>query len=233
MKKSAFTLIELVFVIVVLGILASLAVGRMDRDLKQEAEDTILSHIRLTQQLALNDNKHRSDNDNKWQRAYWRFEYADCSDATNYDGTKSLFYRIGSDKNRLGSINKTESAINPINGKYIYTFHTCNTLQPNETPEVLISKEFGVKKIDMDTVNGCGIAVGSSTAKQIAFDYLGRPHRGVNAYGTPNFKKLMIQDCNITFTMSTDYDNDGNDDSFIITIQKETGHAFIVGQESL
>ncbi|HIP42238.1 MAG TPA: type II secretion system protein, partial [Campylobacterales bacterium] len=32
MKKSAFTLIELVFVIIVLGILASLAMGRMERD---------------------------------------------------------------------------------------------------------------------------------------------------------------------------------------------------------
>jgi prepilin-type N-terminal cleavage/methylation domain-containing protein len=232
MKKSAFTMIELVFVIVILGIMASIAMGRMERDLKQEASETILSHIRLAQQLALNDNKHRSDSDSKWQKAYWRFEYGDCSDATNYDGTDSLFYRVGSDINRLGSINKVESAINPNNGKYIYTFHTCDTLQPNETPEVLLSKKFGIRDIDMNTANGCGISIGSSVAKQIAFDYLGRPHRGVGSYNSPSFQKLMIEDCNITFTMSTDYDNNGIDDSFIITIEAETGHAFIVGQEN-
>ena len=230
-NKSAFTMIELVFVIVVLGILASLAMGRMDRDLKQEAATTILSHIRLAQQLAISDNKHRSDNDGRWQRAYWRFEYADCSDATNYDGTDSLFYRVGSDIDRGGNINKVESAINPNNGKYIYTFHTCNTLQSNETPEVLMSKEFGIRKIDMDRVNGCGISVGTSTAKHIAFDYLGRPHRGIGSYNVPSYQKLMVEDCNITFTMSTDYDGDNSDDSFTITVEAETGHAFIVGQE--
>jgi len=232
-NKSAFTMIELVFVIVVLGILASLAMGRMERDLRQEAAETILSHIRLAQQLALKDNKHRSDNNAEWQKAYWRFEYADCSDATNYDGTDSLFYRVGSDSDRGGNINKTESAINPINGKYLYTFHTCNNLQADETPEVLISKEFGVKNIVMDTRNGCGISSGSSIAKHIAFDYFGRPHRGISGYSTSEFQKLMVEDCNITFTLSTDYDDDGNDDSFTITIKKETGHAFIVGQESL
>lgn len=233
MKKSAFTLIELVFVIVVLGILASLAIDRMDRDLKQEASETILSHIRLTQQQALNDNKHRADDDNRWQRAYWRFEYADCSDMTNADGSKSLFYRVGSDIDRAGNIGKEESAINPINGKYLYTFHTCNTLQSDETPDVLISKKFGIKNINMDTSKGCGIASGTTTAKHIAFDYFGRPHRGVAGYSSVDFSKLMVEDCNLTFILSTDQNNDGNDDSFTITIEKDTGHAFIVGQEEL
>jgi prepilin-type N-terminal cleavage/methylation domain-containing protein len=236
-KKSAFSLIELVFVIVVLGILASLAMSRSERDLRQEASETILSHIRLAQQLALRDNKHRpfdgTNNDDRWQRAYWRFEYANCSDMENYDGTASLHYRVGSSIDLGANIDKAESAINPINGKYLYTFHTCNDLEDDESPEVLLSEKFGVRKIEMDTNSGCGIAVGSSTAKQIAFDYLGRPHRGVNAYNTPQFQKLMIEDCNITFTMSTDQNSDGNDDSFIITIKKETGHAFIIDQEEL
>ena len=71
-------MIELVFVLVILGILASLAMGRMDRDLRQEAAETILSHIRLTQQLALRDNKHSSDNNNSWQRAYWNINLSTC-----------------------------------------------------------------------------------------------------------------------------------------------------------
>ena len=234
--KSAFTMIELVFVIVVLGILASLAMGRMDRDLRQEAASTILSHIRLTQQLALRDNKHRSDNDVKWQKAYWRFEYADCSDAKNKDGSKSLYFRVGSDIDRRNNIDKKESAINPINGKYLYSFNTCNNLKSDESPEVLMSKKFGIRKVEMDRKHGgCGIASGRSSSKQIAFDYLGRPHRGVQGYNSASdfFKKLMVNDCNITFILSTDQDNDNLDDNFTITIKANTGHVFVVGQEDL
>jgi len=50
MKHSAFTMIELVLVIVVLGILAALAMPRLERDLRQEAKDNLLSAIRYTQQ---------------------------------------------------------------------------------------------------------------------------------------------------------------------------------------
>lgn len=57
MKHPAFTMIELVFVIVVLGILSALAMPRIDRDLRQEAKDNILSSIRYTQHLALIDEK--------------------------------------------------------------------------------------------------------------------------------------------------------------------------------
>ena len=120
MKKSAFTIIEFVFVIVILGILAFLSLGRMDRDLKEEASSTILSHIRLAQQLALNDNKHRKDNNPSWQRAYWRFEYGKCRNTTNLeDGTAKYYYRVGAATTLDTGFNKNESAINPIDGKYL------------------------------------------------------------------------------------------------------------------
>ena len=215
-------MIELVFVIVVLGILASLAMGRMDRDLKQEAATTILSHIRLAQQLALRDNKHRSDNDAKWQRAYWRFEYGKCS------GVDEYYYRVGSDRDMDGSIDKSESAINPVNGKYLYTFNTCDALQDDESPTVLLGKKFGIKKIRK--YGGC------SHVQHIAFDYLGRPHHQIASYGSADFSKYMKSDCRLKFEMSTDTNHDGvvnGDDSFTITIEAETGHAFIVGEEAL
>jgi len=40
--KNAFTMVELLFVIIVIGILASLAMPRLDRDNKQEASDNKL-----------------------------------------------------------------------------------------------------------------------------------------------------------------------------------------------
>ena len=213
MKKSAFTLIELVFVIIVLGILASIAMDRTDRDFKQEASDTVLSQIQLAQRLALNDNKHRIDNDLKWQKAYWRFEYRKCS------GVPFQSTRVGSDIDMDGSIDKKESAVDPSNGKYVYTNGDCTNLASDESPAVIILKKAGVKSVTR--TGGC-----SGTGQYISFDYLGRPHHG--SYSTPFFQNIMTTDCNMTFQMSTDQDNNGVDDSFTITIEAETGHSFIV-----
>ena len=209
-NKSAFTMIELVFVIVVLGILASLAMGRMERDLKQEAAETILSHIRLAQQLALRDNKHRSDNDATWQRAYWQIDFNCASDCK---------YIVGSDLDLSGSIEMLESAIDPTDGKYIWNDGGADT---DMSKKVLLENEFGIHTI--------ALSAGCTNSNTIAFDYIGRPHISIGT-ATNDFATVISTDCNLTFTMSTDEDNDGIDDTFIITIESETGHSFIDGQE--
>jgi len=219
LKKSAFTMIELVFVIIIMGILASIAMDSTDRDLKQEAAETILSHIRLAQQLALSDNKHRSDNDVRWQRAYWQFSMKICGD--------DIAYRVGSDISLGGGVNglsKDESAINPVDGKYIFS-DDCQNLATDETPSVLLSKKFGILASGVTASGGCD-------RNQILFDYLGRPHFRNTTYNNSDFSNIITSDCNLTFTLSTDQDNDGVDDNFTITIEAETGHSFIVGQEN-
>jgi prepilin-type N-terminal cleavage/methylation domain-containing protein len=218
-KKLAFTLLEMVFVIIVLGILASIAMNNTERDLKQEASETILSHIRLAQQLALNDNKHRADGDLKWQMGYWQFAMKACGD--------DIAYRVGSDTSLRGGVNgigKGESAINPADGKYIYS-DDCSNIANDETSSVLLTKKFGIK-------NSGVVADGGCDRRQILFDYFGRPHYRNTSYNTPFFQNIMREDCNLTFTLSTDQDGDGNPDSFTITIEAETGHSFIVGQEN-
>ena len=80
MKKPAFTMLELVFVIVVLGILAALAMPRLDRDLRQEAKDNILSAIRYTQHLALIDDK--TVPGTAWQANLWKIAFD--SDGSSY-----------------------------------------------------------------------------------------------------------------------------------------------------
>ena len=56
-NKKAFSLIELIFVIVIIGILSSVLVPRFDRPTLIEAAHQIISHIRYTQHLAMVDNK--------------------------------------------------------------------------------------------------------------------------------------------------------------------------------
>jgi len=212
-------MIELVFVIVILGIMASLAMGRMDRDLRQEAAETILSHIRLTQQLALRDNKHRA-NDTNWYTRYWQMEYLECD-------TGGYFYRVGSHYNHpnWGIDIKEEAAIDPVNGKYIWTDETTCSVLSDTSENVLLTKKFGISNIV--NTGGC------SAIDDIGFDYLGRPYNGIAQPTTADFSNIMTTDCNLTFTMSTDQDDDNVDDDFTITIEAETGNAFIVGHKNL
>jgi type II secretory pathway pseudopilin PulG len=221
LKQLAFTIIELVFVIIVLGILASLAMGRMDRDLRQEASETILSHIRLTQQLALDDNKHLPNFSANWQRAYWRIQFKNCSTT----GEVKPIYNVGSDLDLSGGsdISKGESAIDPINGKYLYATCFSSSLASDVSRDILIGQKFGVTNLKL---NGCS-SIAGSTANQIAFDYLGRPHRGIAGYDAfSSFDRIIRTDCNLTITLS-------DSTTFSIIIEKETGHAYIEGQENL
>ena len=67
--KKAFTMIELVFVIVVIGILAAVIVPSTRTNPTQEAAVELQSHIRYTQHLALTDDKYGTGDwyKNRWQ----------------------------------------------------------------------------------------------------------------------------------------------------------------------
>lgn len=214
--KSAFTMIELVFVIVVLGILASLALPRMDRDLRQEAADNILSAIRYTQHLALNDNKTDPFNPN-WQQKLWMIRFTVSSN------NESTFYTVSSDIDTSGTVNKNESAIDPVNGKYMYNTSGATVgIDSDESPNIFIGKKYGINSLTLN--GGC-------SAQHIAFDHLGRPFNGLKTtssgtLATNDYAKYMNSDCNMTFGFS-----DSSIDPLSIIIIKETGYAYIDGQE--
>ena len=198
MKHSAFTMLELIFVIVVLGILSALAMPRLERDLRQEAKDNLLSAIHYTQHLALTDDK-TNPNDGNWQKKLWMIQFV------QFGG--KLRYRIGADTNGGGAINKVEAAIDPINGKYIYNNST--SLQSDESPNIFIGKTYGINSLSLS--GGC-------TSQHIAFDNLGRPFNGITT-ATNDYSKYMTSDCTMTFGFAS---SDLSD--LIITIAQETGY---------
>ncbi len=201
---KAFTMLELVFVIVVLGIIASLALPRMDRDIRQEAADNILSAIRYTQHLALNDDK-TNPSDPNWQEELWQIRFTSGADnLTNY-------YTVSSDANQDNSVDKDETAIDPINGKYMFTDDS--TIDTDESANIFIGKKYGVDS--MTFTGGC------AGEDHIAFDHIGRPHTDINDADN-DYDEYMATDCNIEFGFA-----DGSDD-LIIRITKETGYAYIL-----
>ena len=221
MKRSAFTMIELVFVIVVIGILAILSMSRLDRDIRNEASSTILSNIRYTQHLAQMDNKHIFDNPN-WQQRYWKIMFGTCT------GT-DRFFMVGSDDNMSGGsfFDQTEAAIDPTSGKPMFWSNSteCSNGGDNTvSSQIFITKKFGINSVIFK--NGDGTTTGQCAgAKHIGFDNLGRPHVGFGGSTTPDQSTYMRKNCNITFDFI-----DTSINSFTIIIERETGYAYLSDQ---
>jgi len=219
--KCGFTMLELVIVIVVLGILAAMAIPRMERDTKQEAADHILSQIRYTQHLALNDYKHQFF-DHRWERRLMRIVFSSCANDTG------VFYMIGTDSTNRGSTNgfflKSKASIDPVTNKPYFWQNTARCDGGGDgtvSEDIFLTRRFGITKV----TNSCDKKNGSAT--HIGFDHLGRPFHGVA------FTRSVVNDyggyapngCTFTFTLS-------NGESFQIRIEPETGYAHIVGQVS-
>ena len=208
-------MLELVMVIVVLGILASLALPRMERDIRQEAGDNVLSAIRYTQHLALIDNK-TDPSDRRWQRRYWhiRFETYNSSDPL-------WFYAVSSSRDGDNNIDNNEVAIDPANGKKLNNANSATGIGPDDSPSVFLGENYGVKDIRLS--DGCA----ANNRQHIAFDHLGRPHVGI--YGaTSDYRSYMTSDCNVTL----EFKESDIDDNISIIIRAETGYANIVGQDA-
>ena len=214
--RKAFTMIELVFVIVVVGILAAMALPRLNRDLKQEAADHILSQIRYTQHMAINDNKH-SYKDSTWQRRFWTIAFSTCDDG-------KAFYRVGSDTDGsgggAGKFEKNEAMTDPYNGKPLWSEDNGDCDDPSVSENIKIGKKYGIT-VDNGVASGSGI--NGCDAKYIGFDHLGRPHIKFGTSNIPDYSTYMDRTCTFTYTLK-------NGESFQITILPESGFAFIENQ---
>jgi prepilin-type N-terminal cleavage/methylation domain-containing protein len=212
-KRNAFTMLELVLAIVVLGIITALALPRMDRDLKQEAADNVLSAIRYTQHLALTDNRHRFDSSD-WQKSLWQIRFSNPSNTWLYTVASNSDYETTGT-----NLDQNESAIDPANGKFMHS--SDSVLDSDESPNIFLTKKYGIDSIVFNSCHGKS----NSTAQHIAFDHLGRPHRGVTQGATNDYETYDNNgNCLITFN-SPSFDS-----NFTIEIESETGYAFIVGQ---
>ena len=171
----AFTVIELVFIIVVVGILAAVAIPRVERNGLIEAADQLSSHIRYTQQLAMNDNKFNANDDN-WHRKAWRIEF---------DGTRYFIY---SDNDASGTSQANEYAVDPMNPAKLLTSAGDGTTKAQQNKKLNLANTYSITNI----------AFGGGCANQnhIMFDFKGRPMAdNANLYGG-----LYTATCTITLT---------------------------------
>ncbi|MEW5831254.1 MAG: type II secretion system protein [Campylobacterota bacterium] len=203
MKRSAFTLLELVFVIIVIGILAVLAMPNMRTSPLQQAAEQVASHIRYTQHLAMSDDKF-DDTNSTWFASNWQIWF-------RISGGK-YYYEVFSDRDQETNSDANEEAIDPLTKRNLGNGDVGVGLPSNQ--DVSITEKYRIVALDFSP--NCRIGQGG----KIAFDHFGRPYGDVSYNPNDPYFKYLTQPC--IFEM--EHESDGN---ATITIQPETGYVSV------
>ena len=218
--KKAFTMIELVFVIVVIGILAATILPSTKTNPLQEAAVQLVSHIRYTQHLAMVDDKFDM-NDPNWYKKRWQLVFS----TGEFTGNGQA-YTIFSDTagGSTGNAQESEIARNPQNREQIMTGGYGNTAAINYNSndfkgmkKLNIGKSYGVTSV---TLSGAG--AGACSNSRIVFDHLGRLIKGdisgnTSAYESDNLVRVP---CDVKLKNTTE--------SVTLRIEPETGYVSIL-----
>jgi prepilin-type N-terminal cleavage/methylation domain-containing protein len=228
--KKAFTMMELVFVIIVIGILLAIIIPRIHTDKLNEAGVQVLGHIRYTQHLAMIDDKYDSTDIN-WYNRRWRISFNNGADTNNM-----WAYTIWSDSlaNASGSPDPAEIALNPLDPSKRLTggfngvgfIHTGDAVA---TAEMNLGEKYGI--LDVDFSAPCRTAAGS---RSLGFDHLGRPLRGAienytSAYDSAILINILVPtQCVISLCSVANCAAANADEKVDIAIEAETGYAHIL-----
>ena len=213
--KKAFTMLELVVVIVVIGIIAAAALPRINDDHIAEAADQVMSHIRYTQHLAMQDSKFDPTNAN-WFRQRWSITF---TQAAFCGGANEWRYSVYHDRSVNGNLNSAnEVARDPLDPNRFMSSGWAgisNADCANVSNKYNLTTNFGITNVQFRGV--CGQA-GLQT---LSFDEFGRPMRSVSTPGnggaTRGYDRLVYngQNCQIVLTTARR--------TATITIAPETG----------
>ncbi|MDP3302389.1 MAG: prepilin-type N-terminal cleavage/methylation domain-containing protein [Sulfuricurvum sp.] len=208
MKRFAFTMLELVFVIIVIGILAVFAMPNFRGNQLQTAAEQVASHIRYTQHLAMVDDDF-NQSDATWWQERWQIQFE------NYAPNPGKIYVIYHNLNKDTNENDNEIARDPHTRQLMKGADKDIATPPFKyMDDLLISKKYGITNVTFSA--GCNSS--SATSNRIGFDNLGRPYTR-SSTATP-FGNLLIANCDISLVHT--------DGTAVIRVHPETGHVCIL-----
>lgn len=196
--KKAFTLVELVLVMIVLGILAFALWPTKQPTQALEAARQIVAHIRYTQHLALNDDKFATHTDTDgtkqniakdWYKRLWRITFSDTQADTKCKSggwRYAVYQNISNNLSDSGQPNGAkEAARNPAQaGKVLSACYS--GLVTNTSDELNLRQTYKIENIDFSEFADGGI-------QGIIFDELGRAYpRGDFKQAYDNSKKFKL-----------------------------------------
>lgn len=232
--KKAFTLLEVVFVIIIVGILSVVIVPRMVPNNLSDAATQVVSHIRYVQHLAISNDKYDpQDVDvsayDSWFEKRWRIKFTNSAETQNKWSYTIFDDRVGA---ATGQPDEDEIAVNPVDRDKKLTggCSGVNTSDPEATSEMNIGLEYNI--LDVDFSAACRVGTADKT---ITFDHLGRPIRGSTASmnsaydsATTATNNLISARCQIDLCDVNDCTAAAADEKISIIIEPETGYSCVL-----
>ncbi len=219
--KYAFTMLELVFVIVVIGILSAVMLPKIfgNKDNLYLAAHQLVSDIRYTQHLAMIDDQFDAS-DSTWFKKRWQLRFSKTAGSDNH-----WSYTIYSDKDADGVPDASEIATSQLDkSKKLTGGYSAGTI-PYSSSKASKELNLGHKYSISDITMSGGCAINNDGKKIISFDHTGRPIAGPIHVGTvtaPYFGiKLIKSTCKIDLKTT-------NGDSLTVAIEPETGYVHIL-----
>jgi Tfp pilus assembly protein FimT len=203
--KKTFSLIELIFVIVLISIILSQLIPKNNFSQLQLATNKLILYLKYTRYIAFLDDKFDINN-NKWFRQRWTLKFQKCKKSIG-----GLYYLIYSDKNQGGHVNKDECLKDPITKRYLYSGYNC-IAKANESKYVLLTKEFGIIKVDVSCNK-------TNTIGKISFSNDGNIYAKLSTNADDAYKFKIKNICYINL-----YDKKNNKST--IAIEPKTGYIF-------
>jgi type II secretory pathway pseudopilin PulG len=225
--KKALTMLELVFVLVVIGILATVMLPQMQSTKLREAAMQVISHIRYTQHLAMVDDKFDAT-DSDWYKNRWQLKFSKITGT----GGKWAYAIFNDYTNKDGNPNENEIAINPLDRSKRLTGGYSGLIEYGDSKaseELNLGYNYSVNDIDF---SGCGIA-NDDGKKRVFFDHLGRPLIDnpeflINSYNDAGKSLLLATQCQIELCEVDDCTLATQDQKVTIQIEPETGYAHLI-----
>ena len=173
MKSSAFTILELVIVLIIVGAIAVTIFPKLERDPLREALNQIKRHIMFTQHMALVNDVYDASRP-MWFKAMWRISFR-----------RNNCYVVSSNIDLDTNYDREESVMDPMTKTLLYSNNKCE-IESTDNSTMFLSEKFGIDEIKFS--KSCG------SNRFIAFDNLGRPHKTLI-----NINDYLKSDCIITF----------------------------------
>lgn len=185
MRQKAFTMLELVVVIVVAGIIAMMAIPRIQRNSLVECADQVVNHIRYTQHLAIDHNEY-DRSDPTWFQNYWRILFHDTAPQGGWSYT---IFRDSAGKHTGNPNSADEIARDPASDTKLLSpgYGNLKASAPlHFSKKLAIEKRYGVKDVKISAF-GYG-----DDLKTISFDSFGRPMGALQNSKMPYDKLFRI-----------------------------------------
>jgi len=226
--KLAFTLVELIIIIILVGILAIAVSPFFQRDTLIPATNQVVDHIRYTQQLALNQDMFVPSaafsaypvNDPDYQRIkdakYWFKKWWQIQFHTNHSYSVYSDHPTNGDSDNYDAQADDDDSVarDPFSRLFLFGKKGGNSVYSDTQRQQLV---------DLQDEYGVTVSVSGCNSRHILFDHLGRPHcsKGENDGSLNPYDEMRLSEEFISVIL------EGKEENRTICITPITGYAYI------